>query len=412
LDWKAIRKAPAAKIAGSIAGIAILAGCGYWLAAAGRDRDAGDVRAVAVARETVEDLVTAQGKLEAKEYVDVGAQVSGQLRKLHVAIGDGVERGALLAEIDPRVYEAQVQANEARLKSLKAQLREQDAQSTLAEQTLARNRGLVAADAISRQVLEQSESEAAVARARIVATKAQMSEVESDLAGIRTNLGFTRILAPMSGTVTTLPAREGQTLNANQTAPILLQISNLGTMTVRAQVAEADVPRLRPGMPAYFTTLGDAERRWEGSVRQILPAPETVNDVVLYNVLIDVPNEDGRLMTGMSAQVFFVLGRAENVAAIPSEALGRRMRKADSASGSAYQVQVLTDAGPSERVIHTGLKSRTRVEVTAGLREGERVVLPRAEAKEGAERPRSGSGGGFGGGRGGRGGRGFGGPVL
>jgi macrolide-specific efflux system membrane fusion protein len=135
-----------------------------------------------------------------------------------------------------------------------------------------------------------------------------------------------------------------------------------------------------------------------------------VNDVVLYSVLIDVPNEDGALMTGMSAQVFFVRGRAENVAAIPSEALGRRLRREDRAQGPAYQVRVLTDSGPQPRVVHTGLRSRTRVEVTAGLREGERVVLPRAEVNDAAERPRSGNrgGGGFGGGRGGR----FGGPVL
>ena len=401
MKWKAVRKLSL----GMIAGIAVLAGCGYWLAGHSGD-DGGELRSVPVSRDTVEDLVTAQGKLEAKEYVDVGTQVSGQLRKLHVEIGDAVESGALLAEIDPRVYEAQVKANQARLGSLRAQLREQEAQSALAQQTLERNRRLIAADAISQQVLQESEAQAAVGLARIVATRAQMAEVESNLAGIRTNLGFTRILAPIGGTVTTLQAREGQTLNANQTAPILMQISNLATMTVRAQVAEADVSRLRPGMPAYFTTLGDAERRWQGSVRQVLPSPETVNDVVLYHVLIDVENEDRSLMTGMSAQVFFVLGRAENVAVIPSEALGRRMRAADGPEGKAYQVRVLTAAGVQERVVHTGLRARTQVEVTAGLRQGERVLLPRAEASDAAERPRGG------GGWGGRGRRLGGGPVL
>jgi macrolide-specific efflux system membrane fusion protein len=404
VKWKAVRKLSI----GTIAGIVVLAGCGYWLASGESGSGSGEVRAVAVSRETVEDLVTAQGKLEAKEYVDVGTQVSGQVRKLHVQIGDSVESGALLAEIDPRVYEAQVQADVARLNSLKAQLREQQAQNVLAAQTLARNRELIAADAISQQVLQESEAEAAAGRARIASIQAQMAEVESNLEGVRTNLGFTKILAPMSGTVTTLPAREGQTLNANQTTPTVMQIADLGTMTVRAQVAEADVSRLRPDMPAYFTTLGDSERRWEGSVRQILPSPEIVNDVVLYDVLIDVANEDRSLMTGMSAQVFFVLGRAQNVAAIPSEALGRRMRDADGGKGNAYQVRVLTDAGVQERVIHTGLESRTRVEVTAGLREGERVVLPRAEASDTPQRPRTGSGGGFGG----RGGRIGGGPVL
>ena len=159
--------------------------------------------------------------------MDVGTQVSGQLKQIHVEIGDTVTKGQLLAEIDPRVYEARVEADQARLKSLKAQLNEQKAQTTLAKQNLKRNQNLIAVNAISQQVLQESEAEAAVAEARVGATMAQINEVESNLQGNRTNLGFTKIHAPMAGTVTTMPAREGQTLNANQTAPLILQIANL-----------------------------------------------------------------------------------------------------------------------------------------------------------------------------------------
>src|SRR5690606_5486139 len=111
----------------------------------------------------------------------------------------------------------------------------------------------------------------------------------------KANLNYTSIYAPMSGTVVRQDAREGQTVNANQQAPIILQIANLETMTVRAQVAEADVTRLAAGMDVYFTTLGAQGRRWYGTVRQVLPAPEIVNEVVLYNVLVDVDNSDGFL---------------------------------------------------------------------------------------------------------------------
>ena len=205
-----------------------------------------------------------QGKLEAKQYVDVGTQVSGQLKAIHVDIGDTVTKGQLLAEIDPRVYQAQVEAGEAKLNSLRAQLNQQKAEAVLAEQNLKRNQNLIAVNAVSQQALQETESQAAVAKAQVDSIIAQIQETESNLKASRTNLSYTKIYAPMAGTVTTLPTKEGQTLNANQTAPTVLQVANLDLMTVRAQVAEADVSRLKENMPAYFTTLGNSERRWTG----------------------------------------------------------------------------------------------------------------------------------------------------
>ncbi|MGH7768256.1 MAG: efflux RND transporter periplasmic adaptor subunit, partial [Candidatus Binatia bacterium] len=305
MNWKAIFE-PAQKkaVIGAVTIVAMLAGGWYWYAGSAQDSEKERLRPIAVTRGTIEEVVTSQGKLEAKQYVDVGTQVSGQLKKIHVEIGDAVTKGQLVAEIDPRVYESQVEASEARLNSLKAQLNQQKAEAKLAEQNLKRNQSLIAVDAISRQALEETESQAAAAKAQTDSIAAQIQETESNLKGTRTNLGFTKIYAPMAGTVTTMPAREGQTLNANQSTPTVLQVANLDVMTVRAQVAEADVPRLKEGMPAYFTTLGNTERRWQGKVRQIQPAPQIVNDVVLYDVLIDVKNEGRRLMTGMTTQVF------------------------------------------------------------------------------------------------------------
>jgi macrolide-specific efflux system membrane fusion protein len=371
------------RILGFIAAASLVSGGWYWYANAARQPAQEAARAVAVTRGTIEEVVTSQGKLEPKEYVDVGTQVSGQVKKIHVEIGNAVTSGQLLAEIDPRVYQAQVEANEARLNSLRAQLNQQKAQLTLAEQNLKRNQSLFNVNAVSEQALQESESEAAAARAQLKSIEAQIQETESTLKGNRTNLSFTKIYAPMTGTVTTMPAREGQTLNANQSTPTILQIARLDTMTVRAQVAEADVMKLKQGMEAYFTTLGNVERRWQGKVRQILPSPQIVNDVVLYDVLIDVKNEGGQLMTGMTTQVFFIFGKAENATIVPAEALTRRVADQDNRAGKAYRVSIVTEKGPEQRIIRVGLQTRTQAEVTEGLNPGDRILLNRSQAPNG-----------------------------
>jgi len=356
--------------------VTAMAGGWYWYSNASQEPQDTN-QPITVIRGNIEEVVTSQGKLEAKQYVDVGTQVSGQLRAIHVDIGDTVTKGQLLAEIDPRVYQAQLEAGEAKLNSLRAQLNQQKAEAVLAEQNLKRNQNLIAVNAVSQQALQETESQAAVAKAQVDSIIAQVQETESNLKASRTNLGYTKIYAPMAGTVTTLPTKEGQTLNANQTAPVVLQVANLDIMTVRAQVAEADVSRLKENMPAYFTTLGNNERRWPGKVRQVLPTPQIVNDVVLYDVLIDVKNEGHKLMTGMTTQVFFIFGKAENALVIPAEVLTRRTAREDSDKGKAYRVAVVTDTGREQRVVHVGLQTRTQAEVVDGLKEGEKVAVNR-----------------------------------
>ncbi len=380
MHWKRNLPKTGKKLITIFAITVIAAGSWYWYSSAGQRQQEDTLRPIAVTRGTIEEVVTAQGKLEPKQYVDVGTQFSGQLKKIHVEIEDKVTQGQLLAEIDPRVYQAQVEAGEARLNSLHAQLNEQKAQAVLAEQNLKRNQNLIAVNAVSQQALQETESQAAVARAQVDALLAQIKETESNLKASRTNLGFTKIYAPMAGTITTLPTKEGQTLNANQTTPTVMQVANLDMMTVRAQVAEADVNRLRENMPGYFTTLGDSERRWQGTVRQIQPSPQIVNDVVLYDVLIDVKNENRRLMTGMTTQVFFVLGKAENAVIVPAEVLTRRSAKDDSDKGKAYRVSVANGTGREQRLIHVGLQTRAHAEVTAGLNDGERIFVNRPAA--------------------------------
>ncbi|MBI1182050.1 MAG: efflux RND transporter periplasmic adaptor subunit [Alphaproteobacteria bacterium] len=389
---------------------------------------------VEVVRGDIEKTVNSLGSLQPKNYVDVGAQVSGQLVKVHFNVGDKVEKGELLAELDARVLESKVRNDRASIDNYTAQLKLQRAQLKLAQEQADRNKRLYQGNAVSEDELQTSETAAEVAKSQVASTQAQLSSAQASLDGDLANLGYTKIYAPISGTVVSQSAYLGQTLNANQTAPIVLRVADLTQMTVEADVSEADVVKLRAGMPAYFTTLGTPDRRWTAMVRQIMPTPEITNDVVLYKVLLDVDNTDGALMTDMTAQVFFIQGQARNVLIVPVSALekakgtGRRPsgESASAASGGGaaghrrprgnganagrqggathatpYRVEVMGANGPEERRIMVGLMNRTQAEVLSGLKEGEQVILPVAMPSD------------DGGERNGRGGRHFGGgPRL
>lgn len=364
-------------IIGSIAAIVIA-----WLIFGGSERGGSkSQRIVTVETGTVEDVVTAQGKLEPKEYVDVGAQVSGQIKKLHVDIGDNVKKGDLLAEIDPRIYQAKLDQDTALLHSLEAQVNAQKAALVLSEQEQARNETMIKTKAISKSAYDQGKSTLDQDKAKLQSLEAQVEQTNSSLNADRTNLDYTKIYSPMDGTVTTLPVREGNTINSVQSAPTLMQVANLDVMTDRAQVAEADISRLKPDTDAYFSTLGDLERKFNGKVRLIQPSPEVLNNVVLFDVLIDADNKDRVLMDGMNTEVFFVLGRAENVPLLPMEALGKRLQNQDNESGKAYSVRVV---GQSEPVtIHTGLADRAHIEIRDGLKVGDKVIVPSHDAPAG-----------------------------
>lgn len=274
----------------SFAILALLgAGYAFWLYRSEAPPDTAKENArITVKNGDLESVVTAQGTLEPKDYVDVGAQVSGSIIKMHVDIGDTVKTGDLIAEIDPDVYQAQVKASEARLNQLRAQKAEQEALIKQAQWKYERNQKMYKDKAVSKETLEDTQIALDVAKASLMSIEAQLEEAHSTLDGHKTNLNYTKIYSPMDGTVVVQAVQEGQTINANQTTPTIVQVANLDVMTAKAEVAEADVMKLSEGMAVYFTTLGSGERRWEGRVRQILPTPEEINDVVLYNVLVDV----------------------------------------------------------------------------------------------------------------------------
>ncbi|MGE5863550.1 MAG: efflux RND transporter periplasmic adaptor subunit [Rhizobacter sp.] len=302
---------------------AALAGAGWWAwTTYGRGANPREqYQLAAVQRGDIEDLVTATGTVQPRDYVDVGAQVSGQLKRLHVEVGSQVQAGDLLAEIDPTVLKATADARRAGLRSQRATLTERQSALALAELQLRRQKNLTAADATTTEALQLAEAAVRSAKAQAASVQAQIEQTESALRADEANLNYARIYAPMTGTVVSVTARQGQTLNANQSAPTILRVADLTTMTVQTQVSEAEVSKLRRGMEVYFTTLGGQGRRWYGSLRKVEPTPTVTNNVVLYNALFDVPNTNQALMPNMTAQVFFIAAAAQDVLLVPTAAV-------------------------------------------------------------------------------------------
>ncbi|EKJ0152194.1 macrolide transporter subunit MacA [Escherichia coli] len=291
----------------------------------------------------LQQSVLATGKLDALRKVDVGAQVSGQLKTLSVAIGDKVKKDQLLGVIDPEQAENQIKEVEATLMELRAQ---------------------------------RQQAEAELKQAQIGTIDAQIKRNQASLDTAKTNLDYTRIVAPMAGEVTQITTLQGQTVIAAQQAPNILTLADMSTMLVKAQVSEADVIHLKPGQKAWFTVLGDPLTRYEGQIKDVLPTPEKVNDAIFYYARFEVPNPNGLLRLDMTAQVHIQLTDVKNVLTIPLSALG------DPVGDNRYKVKLLRNGETREREVTIGARNDTDVEIVKGLEAGDEVVI--GEAKPGA----------------------------
>ena len=320
-------------------------------------------------RGAIENSVTAAGLLRPIKDVDVGAQVSGQLKSVKVAVGDRVNEGQLIAEIDSASIETQIEIVGAEIANLQAQMIDKRAQVVLSRANLVRQRNLVAKSSAAQAALDEAIATLATAEANVAALEAQLRKQQATLKDAHISLGYTKIYAPLAGTIVDVAAKEGQTLNANQSAPKIVTVADLSTMTVEAEVSEADIGRLALGMDAYFTLLGQPGKRYPGALRQVKPTPSTENNVVLYYALFDVPNPERTLMMNMTAQVFFVQAVADNVLTVPAAAV--RFGK-----DGAGEVTVVTASGAREtRSVKTGIRNRVRVEIAEGLSESDLVVV-------------------------------------
>ncbi|HDX8346795.1 TPA: macrolide transporter subunit MacA [Aeromonas dhakensis] len=334
-----------------------------------------------VTRQDVEQTVLASGVLQAIEQVDVGAQVSGQVTYLAVEAGQKVKQGDLLAEIDPLIAQNNLKTAEADLASRRAQLKIKQAQLKQNELSWRRQQQMFRQEASSRADLESAEAQLAVTRAELQGALAEVDNAQIKVERAKTELGYNRIQAPMDGTVVSIVTRQGQTLAASQTVPTLLKLANLETMTVKAQVSEADVTRVKAGMPVYFTLMGDPDTRYHGTLRTVELAPTNINEqatsttatnnaAVYYYALFDVPNPDHTLRVAMTTQVTIVLGERKQVLTIPQTALGKKLGENE------YEVTLLKEDDQKEtRRIKTGMKDDIKVEVVSGLSEQEKVTL-------------------------------------
>lgn len=377
-----------------------------------------------VARGDIEDSVLATGVLEATKMVSVGAQVSGQVKKMYVKLGDPVKQGQLIAQIDSIRQENDLKTAEASIKNQQAQLAVKQANLAKVQSEYQRQQAMYAQDATSRAELESALASYKTAQADILAINAQIEQSRLTLATAKEDLGYTQIIAPMDGTIVAIVTEEGQTVNANQSAPTIVKLAKLDTMTIKAEISEADVMKVEQGQIVYFTTLGNSDKKHYAKLRQVEPAPDSINTetsntssssstAIYYNALFDVPNEDGKLRIDMTAQVYIILNEAKNVLTIPAAAIQSSNRsqakrsdtaKEQTAKSSTDQTQtdrpkrlelsaeekslieqgkaslsmvrvIQADGTAKPQAVLVGLNNRVTAQIIKGLKQGDKVVI-------------------------------------
>ena len=349
---------------------------------------------------SIEVTVLASGILKPVKLVAVGAQVSGRITSVGATLGQKARKGDLLAEIDSLPQQNTLQKTQATLESLQADRVEKEATLAYAKAALARQKRTLAQNASSRDDYDSALATVKATQAQIDALDADIKAAEVEVKTARVELGYTRITAPIDGTVLAIVSQEGQTVNAVQSAPTIVILGQLDVMTVRAEISEADVVKVKPGQKAYFTILGQPDHRYEATLESIEPAPESItsdssfsssnsstgssssssssSEAIYYNGIFHVPNPDGHLRTYMTAEVHIVLGKATNVVTIPSGALG--LRDAD----GRYTVRVIDQAEQiTPRKVEVGLNNKIRAEIRSGLKPGERVISGQIIAQQG-----------------------------
>lgn len=334
---------------------------------------------------TVEETVLANGVLEPSSIVSVGAQVSGQLKALHVTLGQRVKEGELIAEIDSTVQTNALRIAEAGLANVKAQRNARGIQLRQADQAYDRLRTLNEKRAASTADFETATAAFLTLKAEVEALDAQIAQSSVEVENARANLGYTKVRAPMDGVVVAVVTKAGQTLNANQAVPTIVVLAQLDVMRVKVQISEADIARVKQGQEVRFTIMGDTHNPIAGVLQQIEPAPVSiVTDsanasmgtqaapaAVYFNGLFETPNTEGRLRPMMTAVVTIVAGRATNVPVVAWSALTQRDEQ------GRYRVQVRSASGEiTERFVTIGVTDRIKAEVRDGLAVGEDVIIP------------------------------------
>lgn len=339
-----------------------------------------------VTRGDLDKSVLATGSVRASQRTEVGAQVSGKIQKLYVEMGQAVQKGQLIAEIDSETQQNELNTAQAELSASQTQLQSRQVALNVAQSNYNRLSTLYRQKSTSLSELEKAQNDLALAKANLEEIKVQIQVKQIAVNTAKTNLGYTKILSPIDGVVVSIPISEGQTVNSNQTSPTIVQVANVDKALIKFEIAEGDIAQVKPQQTVSFTPLADPEQRYQGTIHSVDPALTTLtdntykeasgnSDAVYYyaNALID--NHDHRLRIGMTVQGKVIIAQKKGVLLVPSNALKKQ--------GQSASVQVLENNKAVEKTVTLGLSDSRYTEITSGLNEGEQVITTqRAEGEQ------------------------------
>lgn len=329
----------------------------------------------------IEVSIIASGEIKAFQLVTVGAQVSGQIQRLHVVRGQKVAKGDLIAEIDSTTQENELNIQLALLQNYEAKLKARQVTLKIAQKQYDREKLLHRRNATSNENIENIESTLANAKADVAEMQSLVTQTQISVKTAEANLGYTKITAPIDGTVISIPVEEGQTINAAQVTPTIVQLADLSTMNLDILISEADVTKIAPGLDVTFTILSDPQRSYSTKLLSIDPADSisttsTTNDssygqaenAIYYYGRARVDNGDGRLRIKMTAQCSILIASKKEALVVSSTSIITNGRKST--------VQILSKDGVvEERIVELGLSDGVVTEISSGLSEGENVIV-------------------------------------
>ncbi len=343
-----------------------------------------------VQRSNLNQIVNATGEISAAQLVDVGAQASGQIKKLYVKLGQQVKKGDLIASIDSTTQLNTLNTNKARLDTYRAQLVSAQVALRVKQRAFDRERALLAQDATSKADWENAQDALAAAKANVAELRSQIRQTQIAINTSEADLGYTRITAPMDGTVVSIPVEEGQTVNASQNTPTIVQLADLSKMLNKMQIAEGDMSKVKAGMSLTFTTLADNTKKRHAKLDVVDPglttmsqgsyntSTDTTDTAIYYYARALVPNDDGALHIGMTTQNNILVKSVKGVLTVSNQAIKHRQGK--------KIVMVLDNNQQVHPVqVETGITDGMRTEIVKGLKEGDKVVVSsmnNAEAKK------------------------------
>ena len=339
--------------------------------------------------------VDATGEIFATELIDVGAQVSGQIKKLYVKLGDQVKKGDMIASIDSSTQQNSIDNKEAQLAIYKAQLESAKVALNIAKTQFDRENALFAKNATSKQEFESAKNTFSANSAKIKELEAQIKQTNIELSTAKINLGYTKITAPRDGTVVSVQVEEGQTVNANQTTPTIVNIADLSRVKMKMQIAEGDITKIKVGTPVEYSILSEPTKKFQTTVSSIDPGLTTLSDgsysssssskssyssssssssAVYYYAQSIVDNKDGILRIGMTTQNELLIANVKDAIIVPSIGI-----KKDENGTFVY---VLKDGKPVKTAVKTGIKDNLDTQIISGINEGDEIITSQGSSSE------------------------------